>query len=376
MNIKLLTYRSDSISVFAYIIVVLISLFYAAKCYSSKNNPPVVVAYNVLFAVLCIYGALNLLIADVNTTYKHIPVDFYLQNIVKSMLPFYAFYGFAKEGLITRKWLCWFSVIFGVVAAGNYSYMQDALLWDADSSATGVTNNLGYVFVAFLPFVCFFKRRIIQYVFIGICSVFVILSMKRGAILDLGIVLLFYFFMITKQGNIKNITKWLTIILTVAFFVLAYRFVLILMDTNVYFMHRVEDTMEGYSSGRDDLFTFYWRLFWDDSNAFEYIWGRGADGTIHTGHNYAHNDWLEILINQGFLGIILFAMFWYHLFKVIRKKTTHNIIRISLGMCALSLFVKTFFSMSINDMSIFSTCILGVIIASYYNQEIALKITE
>ena len=148
MKTQGILYESVLISVALYAITIAISLCYAVKCYQANDNPPFVKAYNVLFALLCVYGAVNYVIADVHTTYKQIPSDFYLQNIVKSMIPFYAFYAFAKQGLINLTWLRWFMAVFLGLTINAY-YMKESLLFDSLSSdIDGVTNNVGYIFVS------------------------------------------------------------------------------------------------------------------------------------------------------------------------------------------------------------------------------------
>lgn len=367
-------FDSDFVSVILYILLTAISLYYAVVCITETHNPPVVKVYNVLFLLLAFYGSVNLLMGDVNS-YVKIPKDFYLQNVTKSMLPFYAFYAFAKMGMITKKWLCTFTVVFLAITVGRYYSTEIEIIEQLGLNAESgeVTNNIGYVFVSILPLCCFFdKRQILQFLLILVCCAYILISMKRGAIF-VAIVCLVYFFM-------KNMThkfgwkKLITISLTISLFIVGYRFVLNMMDSNVFFMQRVEDTMHGYSSGRDDLYGIYWKMFWNDSNLIEMLIGHGADGTIRSGHNYAHNDWLEILINQGVIGVIIFFFFWVRLFQL-WWKIPKSIIGTALGMCLAVIFLKTFFSMSINDMTVCSTCVLGIGVAAYYDSKILKKIT-
>lgn len=370
MNVKFIVYESNFISVAAYVIIVAISLYYAAKCYASKNNPDFIKAYNVLFAVLCIYGAINMVVADVDTTYKHIPTDFYLQNVVKSMLPFYAFYSFAKDGYINRKWICVFCGIFIVLSIGQYFVKQDVVLSTIDASEGEITNNYGYLFVALLPLVIFYKKMPVKFFFLSICAFFIVSSMKRGANLSLAIMLLI---LIGDTVKAKGTKKWFTLFFTAVILYVGYFYIVHLLESNAYFVQRIDDTMEGNSSNRDYLYSYYWRMYWDDSSFLEYVIGRGADGTIHTGHNFAHNDWLEILINQGMFGIVLFGLFWLSYFKL-WKKTDKNEIKLVLALSLSSLFLKTFFSMSINEMSIYSTFTMAIGMAAYKNESVTQKI--
>ena len=76
--------------------------------------------------------------------------------------------------------------------------------------------------------------------------------------------------------------------------------------TNDYMMHRLEQTLEGNSSGRDVIYTTAWHAWFDCNNLGHYLFGFGYLGTIchPLMHGYmAHNDWLEILVDYGLVGV-------------------------------------------------------------------------
>ena len=76
----------------------------------------------------------------------------------------------------------------------------------------------------------------------------------------------------------------------------------------------------------------------------EQLLGKGADATLTIGDNYAHNDWLEILINNGILGIIIFILYWTGFYQQARKfKKGH--IRAAFFLTFIMGLLKTFFSM-------------------------------
>ena len=85
----------------------------------------------------------------------------------------------------------------------------------------------------------------------------------------------------------------------------------------------MEKTQEGYSSGRDVIYAGAWHA-WSDSDSFvTLLLGRGFDGILKlesTGHHHAHNDWLELLVNYGLLGVfvylVLFVVFFIQASKI------------------------------------------------------------
>ena len=58
--------------------------------------------------------------------------------------------------------------------------------------------------------------------------------------------------------------------------------------------------MEGGSSGRDELLTNSLDYYLNNESIIQQIFGLGANGTLSVAGNGAHNDWVELLVNQGF----------------------------------------------------------------------------
>ena len=135
------------------------------------------------------------------------------------------------------------------------------------------------------------------------------------------------------------------------------------MTTSDYMMKRIDDTLAGNSSGRDNLYSFFWKYFTEQADFKHYLIGRGANGTLEIYYNYAHNDWLEIAVNQGILGVVVYAFYWLCFYKT-WKHATNIDAKTILALTALIFFAKTMFSMSYNDMSYVSTSVLGYALAT------------
>ncbi len=193
--------------------------------------------------------------------------------------------------------------------------------------------------------------------------------MKRVTIIVAFINLNFYFYY-KKKKNYKN-KKKVAIFLILISFCLCYVYVENMISSSVYFEQRVNDTMDGNSSSRSDLYGNFWNMFWNNSDPVSFVFGYGADSTIRYGKNYAHNDWLEIAINQGVLGIIVFSIFWKRLFSFWLSTKKIPILYVSVGVCFIQLFSKALFSMSITDMQIYVSMVLGyaVVVKNYPNLE-------
>ena len=120
----------------------------------------------------------------------------------------------------------------------------------------------------------------------------------------------------------------------------------------------------GNSSGRDTLYARLWNYYRQETTLGQFFFGNGAMSTVRLVGNYAHNDWLELLICQGLLGAGIYALYFMTLFMQFlsfRRKDSvcYNI----LGMLLLIMFVSSVFSMSYNSLSLSVTICLGYCLA-------------
>ena len=245
--------------------------------------------------------------------------------------------------------------------------MQQAMekLLARGSSAEEITNNVGYLFLSLIPvWVLFRKKPLLQYAGLAFCMVFILMGMKRGAILIGGVVVLYLIWQIIKNARGKQ--RFIVILLTAVLAVAGVYFVIDMMTSSDYFIQRLEATKEGNSSGRDSLYSFFWTYFTEKADAIQYLFGRGANGTLEIYYNYAHNDWLEIAVNQGLLGIIVYAVYWKKFYSTWRQSTNIEAKTI-LALIGIIYFAKTLFSMSYADMTYVCTSVLGYALATYKN---------
>ena len=94
-----------------------------------------------------------------------------------------------------------------------------------------------------------------------------------------------------------------------------------------------------------------------------FLLGRGANGTLEIYYNYAHNDWLEIAVNQGLLGVIIYFVYWKNMYAT-WKNATNVDAKAIIAMAIIVYFAKTLFSMSYGDMTYVFTSVLGYALAN------------
>lgn len=347
-----------------------VSIGCAIKIWQMPHNPPYIKGLNLLLVMFSIYGFA--LIAMNPSTVHYSLSGFsmssynYIKSIYLSIMPIYAFYYFGLKGYLTAERLRWWAVVFCISCmVSYYHYMQQMLikLMERGSSAEETTNNAGYLFLSLIPiWVLFSKKPLLQYVGLAFCMAFILMGMKRGAIAIGGVVVLYLIWQIIRNARGKQ--RVIVILLTAALAVAGVYFVIDMMTSSDYFMQRLEATKEGNTSGRDSLYSFFWTYFTEKADAIQYLFGRGANGTLEIYYNYAHNDWLEIAVNQGLLGIVVYAVYWKQLYSTWRQSTNIEAKTI-LALVGIIYFAKTIFSMSYVDMTYVCTSVLGYALATY-----------
>ena len=339
------------------------------------NHPPYIKGLNLLVMMFSIYGFALILLNPSTIHYGLSGISTasysYIKSIYLSILPIYAFYYFSLKGYLTEDRLRWWAVVFcSSCVLSYYLYMQQAMekLLERGSSAEETTNNAGYLFLSLIPvWVLFRKKPLLQYAGLAFCMAFILMGMKRGAILIGGVVVLYLIWQIIRNARGKQ--RFIVILLTAVLAVAGVYYVIDMMTSSDYFIQRLEAAKEGNTSGRDSIYSFFWTYFTEKADVLHYLFGRGANGTLEIYEKAAHNDWLEIAVNQGLLGIAVYVFYWKKLYSTWRQSTNIEATTI-LALVGIIYFAKTFFSMSYGDMTYVCTSVLGYALATYKNPNI------
>lgn len=343
----------------------LISAICMFKVMQWRDKPIYFKGLNMLMLLFTIYGFMLVLLSPSTLYYPISGTSMksynYIKSIYLSLLPIYPFYYYTKKGFLTAERLRIWGVIFLASVTLSYIRMQREAL-EALIDADETTNNSGYLFLSCLPLLVLYRKKpLIQFACLAFVIAFIVMGMKRGAIV-IGLVCAIYF-MLQSIRNSKGKTRISFILLSIGICICAFFFFTHEMTTSDYMMKRIDDTLAGNSSGRDNLYSFFWKYFTEQADFIHYLIGRGANGTLEIYYNYAHNDWLEIAVNQGILGVVVYAFYWLCFYKT-WKQATNIDAKTILALTALIFFAKTMFSMSYADMSYVSTSVLGYALAT------------
>ena len=351
------------------LLLIVTSGYYFVKVNTEDTLPMFIKVLNIFIIMMTIYGVILILdpaplfkgFYSGNTTGK---IDF-LKSIYISLLPIYPIYSFAKQGILKPEVIRILSLMLIVSTTLMYFREEQKALLEAmetGSPREEFTNNIAYDFLALFPLIFFWhKRPLIQYALMFYVLTFLIMGMKRGAII-IGLICFAWFLFRTYQTASKR-NRLFIVILTLLIVIVGGYFIIDFYNNSEYFQLRIEQTLSGDSSGRDSILSHLWKYFIRQDSILNMLLGNGAFYTVTVAGNFAHNDWMEILICQGLLGVAIYALYFATLFKAFQQSKTNPHIYNVLGMCLAIMLLSSLFSMSYSSLSLGLTLSIGYCIA-------------
>ena len=212
--------------------------------------------------------------------------------------------------------------------------------------------------LSLFPFVFLLRKKIIwQYVVLGYIMYFVVIGLKRGAII-ISLFMILWFVLVQTKSVSKG-KKAVAVLLTVVLLAIGLHFISQFYESSDYFQHRVEKTMEGSSSNRNWIYSSLWNHYINNNNLLEFSFGEGAFHTVNISGFMAHNDWLELLIDCGLFGVVVYLVYWISFVRDWIRSKSHPLIYSMMGSCFIFTFMKTLFSMSFLSMPFYVCMIMG-----------------
>ena len=351
-----------------FLLFFLLSLYYTIKTIAEFGKFPVVRMLFILVILFGLYGFLLILIPPDTSWLRFCGSSQFLTDFYESLLPIFAFVYFSKKGMITPKWMFGWTFVFIGAAIIKYMGMQTEAI---DAAITGdeevVSRNAGYTFVSLIPCVPFFSnKKILKYILWAGVLLAIIFATKRGAILICVLAFMFYFWNDMRQSRRGSRVSTVLFVGVLLYFISLY--VQHLLETTNVLAYQINKTLEGGSSQRDVIYSSYFHFYFNESNLFELLFGHGAYGTLHYLGLMAHNDWLELAIDMGLLGIVAYSVYWIRVWKIgikSRKECPEDVY-MSLLLFAFAYFTKSWFSMSVMSIPIFAAVPFGYCIGQYY----------
>lgn len=291
-------------------------------------------------------------------------------NVLCSMLPIPLFFTIAANGAITQKSLTVFLILSCIAGYFYFNHAESLILERLlRGEPGGITINASTVFLVIIPLLFFVRNR---WMTIGISVIiifFIIYGAKRGNIISAA--LPFYLLARMKmKSNRSLISEVLLIIVVIAISYFAYY----TMMNSEYLVSRIEKTFEGDSSYRNIIYATAFDT-WLNAEAINVFFGYGTDGTINLIGIRAHNDWLEILVDFGLLGVLVYLIFFICMVRAIHRNK-HNLQLFYAFLAVFFIwFSKSLYSMGFtNDIFSFLSAVIGMVLGLEYRQRQGLPI--
>lgn len=242
----------------------------------------------------------------------------YLPTIMLVIPTISTFFYATYFGYISQKQIKIITIIFLCIAFYSFYsiYLHKVDLLGEDFYKH--SNNSGYSFVLILPllFLSFKNNKFIALILSSVFFVFVLFAAKRGAIIIYSIIYVYYLIYYISHVSVgEKIT--ITGLLLIAFMP-TY---IILKEKMGYLLFRF--TLDG-ASGRDEIYSSILEAF-QNSTFWEFCFGHGffsvfeVTSAIFGFGLMAHSDYLEIILDLGLLGIMIYLSIIYFLIRYIVK---------------------------------------------------------
>ena len=193
-----------------------------------------------------------------------------------------------------------------------------------DGSEGFASSNPIFFVATLLPFCFLYKNKIIKYLLLILIIVSIILSFKRSAliyaVMALAVALYFDFI---KQNKISLLLRFIL----PTFIALVFYFIYTSIEefTGGHLTERIEAMQSDGGSGRLTIYDRMINCYEDELTFVEQLIGIGFDNAktmymrYHNELLSAHNDLLEMLIDFGLIGLIIYLVIIFKIYKIVRQ---------------------------------------------------------
>lgn len=363
-NLQQLLLLRGLVSQLIFVVLMAISFyaFFVVNLYYKTG--PYLKWLNVILLVITVYGVILIIggytfhksryFSNVVNNYT------YLQRIYISVMPIYAFYYFTIKRQINANNLN--KIFFVLLICCILMFYQNYFVKTDISGKEEITNNKGFAFVPLIMMLYLVKLKDIwKYLLLVVIFGYVLMAMKRGAIIAGSVMLLLY---LAHHLRVRSKVQLFSVLgLSVAAIYVIYRWIMNLYANSEYFQTRLSRTLSGDTSGRQEIYMNYYNYFIDRTSSLEFFFGHGGNGTILLFNQYAHNDWLEFAINQGMMGVMLYLVYWILFVWEWKHYRGSKECKQALGGLITAYFLIALYSMSFGNMPVTATLCIGFILA-------------
>ena len=334
------------------IVMLLLSFIYFFQLVAHNRLNSVLRALSYLLVMFVVYGIVDLF--SNHSAISDDVLDFeYIKKATISIVPIFGFYYLLRRVNINDKWFVVILIFFLLSAIGEFfssrwemeQKIAEGLIRDRDTKEMVV--GAVYRFLPILPLLFYVKNPWVKYSILFVVLVFAVMGLKRGPLLLCAVSL--FVLILDELKQMRKRVSVVQIVVLIMAIVGGYYAITRLIAANDFLVFRFEAMLEGDSSNRDTIYEDVYYQFVNEQNVFLKLFGHGADSTLRIVGAYAHNDWLEIALNQGVLGVLLYFLYYFNFLKQWRKTNKNHDVHMCIGLFLILTLVTSYLSMSINN---------------------------
>lgn len=184
------------------------------------------------------------------------------------------------------------------------------------------------------------KRILISSMLVITFLFFALLTGSRGGILSILLAIVVYLLLYAKKDK-KKIKKIFISLLVGIFLIILIGNLLNYLSPEIAQRFSVENVQETGGTGRTKIWERYLNLF-NESPISRKIFGYGS-GSVSTMYGkVAHNNWIELLVETGICGEILFFILIASFIRISYKKNNMYLFSVLIGYIGLTLSLSLF----------------------------------
>lgn len=289
----------------------------------------------------------------------------WIGNVLYAFLSLSLFTCLAEQKVMTDRFISTMAIILLGAAIFHYFQIESEVIKRLNiDEDRDITNNASAAFLMLLPMLFLMNNSLQRWITLMVCVYFILMSAKRGNIIAAIVPVILFVYSEMRSSRHSGIKS---VLVLAVFFSASYAIYNMALNDE-YLMSRIEQTQEGNSSGRDIIYSGAWHAWYDSDNFATLMFGKGFDGILQlesTSHMHAHNDWLEVLVNYGLLGVLLYLAVFISLILQVRKIESFEL-KMSFLSGLFSWFLKSLYSMGFGSEDLCISMIsMGIVLGRY-----------
>lgn len=283
-------------------------------------------------------------------------------------LSFFPIYYLKQRYANIDKYFLYFIVVMLLLSISKFFISRSEILETRGLEEADIVSNASYLFAFLFPYIYFFQKK--KWVGLVSCFIFLffsIIASKRGAFISIllsTVIYLYYYITSIKSSKTKAIKYSLSFTVILAGLI----YLIEILLKNNFILERLTNYSDG-GSGRDIIYSNLFNAWWNNDSIINFFIGYGFQSSLKLSGLglFAHNDWLELLINYGFLGIPLYFLLFILCILYIVDSKNPRMHRYLLTSVVVLWLVTSIVSMNyMNSQSILQSMILAYVFSSKY----------